>query len=446
MRTLPVRRNDLLAGWGVLMSWNCLKTVFNIVSVLTIVGGLCSCAYDVEDVTVRRPRVRYQPIYDESLCVIPKNQGDDTISPREAKLVVSDFFGKRYDRSMLENVLTASAVATGRYVSELLEGRLYRIPRDMVPDARVCPMFTDLPVAPDDLRDLWDRFAGGELRKGLDGWRLAGLYFEDCGRDGYPCDDRSMVRPTILIDEGRDRWTLIHEMMHFNFSRERKLDPQMPPLSVLAREAAATKNAAKELLIAYKAKGERDLLSKLQAHSSWLLREWFYHIMVHTVLEEIAVEGLLLDEYLAKRLQNVSPDSLNIALKYMERTYEHMLMEYNTASIIKEDDAGLGLSLHSLRVFIYEEARKRNYKEILSEVQSDIAFFSRWQRSIEKLIERRRSRVRAYQRLHPFLPFLNAMNPLKPQLRPLALNTAGLELPAHYVHTPEWQLYQAWKD
>lgn len=426
------------------MKWGCLKSAFNIVFALTIFGVLTSCAYDGEDVTVRSPRVRYQPTYNESLCVVPKNQGDNTIATRAKKLVVSDFFGKRYDRSMLESVLTASAVATGQYVSELLEGRLYRIPRDTVPGAEVCPMFVELPVAPNELRDLWDRFSGGELRQGLGGWRLAGLYFEDCGRDGYPCDDRAMVRPTILIDEGRDRWTLVHEMMHFNFSRERKLDPHMPPLSVLAKGAADAKNAVKDLFIAYKANPDRALLSKLQAQTSWLLREWFYHIMVHTVLEEIAVEALLLDEFLAQRLQNVSPASLGVAVMYMERSYDRMLMEYN-APIIKGVDDSSGYSLRELRAFIYDEARKRGYKEILSEVQADIAFFSRWQKSIRKLIETRRRRVDAYQRTHPFLPFLSGVRHFTAQVKESPLITADEDLP-HFKHMAEWQLYEAWKD
>lgn len=417
------------------------KTLFKIASVIAIASGLNACAYDVEDVRVRSHRIRYEPIYDESRCHISKTQGDDVIVSNTEKLVVSEFFGKRYNRSMLESVLTASAVATGRYVSEVLGGRVYRIPRDTMPGAVVCPMFTELPVAPDDLRELWDRFAGG----GIGGWRLAGLYFEDCGRDGFACDDRVMVRPTILIDEARDRWTLVHEMMHFNFSRERKLDPQMPPLSTLAMEAAASKKAVKDLFAAYRAEPKRELLSKLQAHSSWLLRQWFYHTMVHTVLEEIAVEGLLLDEFLAKRLRNVSPNSLEIALMYMERSFERMLTEYE-APVIREVGPSTDISLRSLRTFIYNEATKHKWKEILSSVQADIAFFSRWELSIRKSIDKRRGRVFAYFREFPFMRLSGEANSVVNQFQIIPKTAAAEDHSPHFEHTPEWQLFEAWKD
>ncbi len=401
---------------------------FNLAVLIAMVAALGACAYDAEEVTVRRHRIRYEPIYDESRCFIPKTQGEDVIVPAAEEIVTSPFFGKRYDRSILKGVLTASAVATGRYANDLLRGRVFRVPRDTVPGAVVCPMFTELPVAPDDLRELWDRFAGGARG----GWRLAGLFFEDCGRDGFSCSDRELVRPTILIDEARDRWTLVHELMHFNFSRERKRDPRMPPLSSLAKEAERRKQAVRELFAAYKKTGpDRNVLAALQAHSSWLLREWFYHTMVHTVLEEVAVEGLLVDEFLSDRLQNVSPASLDIALMYMERSLERMLAEYDSRSI-KGVEGAEDLSLRALRTFIYEEASKRNWKEIRSSVQGDIAFFSRWVSSTRNLIDSRRGRIYEYFRSNPFIRF--------------SVETKRRAAVGHFEHSPEWRVFELWKD
>lgn len=398
----------------------------------------------------RRERIRYEPRYDERICAIPKDQGDSEVSSRNSKIVTSAFFGKRYDRSLLEGVLAASAIATGRFMSETLGGRVYRIPRDSSPGEEVCPMFTELSEAPDDLRDLWEQYPGA----GMTGWRLAGLYFEDCGREGFVCSDHEMVRPTIMIDEGRDRWTLVHEMMHFNFSRERKRDPHMPPLSALSQGAHSAKSIIKASHAVYRSAPDRALLSRMQAQSSWLTREWFYHTMVHTVLEEVAVEGLLMDEYLLGRLKHVSPSSLNFALKYMERSQQIMLAEYDSPSIQLE---GEKLSLRSLRAFIYSEAKKHNWVEILRSVEADVAFFSRLDMNISEMIAERRARTYEYQFLYPAVKLseeasVGSVSRVGSHLhlelaREAATATDGHEhVSSHIESSLEWRQYQSWKD
>lgn len=430
--------------------------------VLNLAGAcfflLITTACSVEErSTAKRQRIRYEPRYDQSVCALSKYQGDNEVSAGlsheasqgSSQRIVNAFFDKRYDRSMLESVLNLSAVATGKFVTEALGGRVFRVPRDTTPGEIVCPMFTELTEAPDDLRDLWERYAG----TGMAGWRLAGLYFEDCGRQGFSCDDHQMVRPTILIDEARDRWTLVHEMMHFNFSRERKRNPHAPALSQLSLGAQSAKEMIKESIHHYLSSSDKSHLARVQAQYSWLLRQWFYHVMTHTVLEEVAIEATLFDEFLAGRFKNVSVSSLDVALMYMERSYKKLQAEYDSPVIQIPQIAG-GLSLRSLRSFLYAEAKKRQWRDIERAVESDVAFYARWEAGISNIISERRARAYEYQY---FILANNTLLKERPQNLLAAADDLGRDpahdrahadthVASHFEGRAEWIEFQSWKD
>ena len=398
-------------------------------SVLSLTLGACAPEAETSRGSPRARRVRYTPNYDEKSCAISKHDGGEAKLPLASLVVRSEFFGKKFDQALLDGVLKASAVATGRYVSEVLGGRLFRIPYDWEPSQSVCPMFTELPVAPDEYRDLWDKYARVDL-----GWKLAGLYFEDCARSGFSCSDHGVVRPTILIDESRDRWTLVHEMMHFNFNRERKRDPGGPSETALAEGAYAAKEAVQSAFASYRARRDRSTLTLMQEQNSWLIRNWFHQTMIRSFLEEVAVEGTLLDEFLADRLQNVSATSAGYALQYMTKSISSMRSEYESA--VFELDGGVKHSLESLRAFVATEASRRGWTDLEQRASADLDFFRYWESQGQKQIAERKERLSRRQAV-----------PSDVQRAAALLFEAPVD-EAHRDHVhglPGWSDYRAWK-
>ncbi len=229
-----------------------------------------------------QPRLaRLTPIYDESVCTIQKSQGRNVDLKAAAQdsrqdVVAAPFFNKRYNRHHLEAVFSTSAIATAKFASQLLNGRLYRVQREFVKGEKLCPMFTDLPEASTDLYAVWDE----QVRKTQGGQsRLAGIYFQYCDPE-RDCDDRRLTLPTILIDDARDRWTLVHELMHFNFDRERKRDIMTMGDRALERHSALAKKELYAALNLYLKNQDRANLEIISERASWLVQNFAFQILI----------------------------------------------------------------------------------------------------------------------------------------------------------------------
>jgi len=314
-------------------------------------------------------RARLSPLYDESACVVPKTRGKtaDLSKASVEESETSRFFGKRYNASFLRAVLSTSAVATGQFVSHLLDGRVYRVQHDYVAGKKVCPTFTELPKAPDDLLGVWET----QTAKVHDG-ALSGLYFEYC-LSASECDDRAVKNPTILIDDVRDRWTLVHEMMHYNFDRERKRDPESIGDSRLERDGAAAKEAIYENYLRYSELKDHDSLFSLETQASWLIRTFTYQTLVRGLFEEIATEGLLLDEYSKGDLENVSPLAAENAALYLNYAAKEGAARFDE---VVYNQSRMSFSLNSLARFIRNEAEQYGWPDIASQAAEDQQFIT----------------------------------------------------------------------
>lgn len=228
----------------------------------------------------------------------------------QTQWVPSEFFAKPYDRFDLEAVLDASSVSTTDYVRSL-GVNLNRIPRESLKNA--CPTYYNLPAADKTLSAIWSEAAGGSTGNG----KLAGLFFELCGDGGFPsCKDREVVNPTILVDEASDRWTLVHEMMHYNFNQARKAATDLPTDSWLKR---ATKGYAADMKTAFKAYQDmpnRDDLSLAVKNFRGLV-EVGKETYVRHALEEMTIEGMLINRWADGKFKNVSAKAPESGVWYM---------------------------------------------------------------------------------------------------------------------------------
>lgn len=350
---------------------------------IPLAGG---CARD-ESPTRRREHVA--PLYDPRICAVPRNRGGEAIfsQSNEERPAYAKFFGKSYNRAHLDAILTSSAISTAKFVSLILNGRLYRIQREFVNGERVCPMFIDLPEPPEELLMIWDRQVAGMPGTSS---RLAGLYFEYCtpGRD---CSDTAMVLPTILIDDGRDRWTLVHEVMHFNFDRERKKDANQIGDERLERDAIEAKRIVYENYSTYSATRDRSALSQLQNRLSWLIRVFVHQNLIRTTFEEVAVEGTLLNEYLAGKLKYVAPVSADNAVWYMKAAFTEGSGRYDLP-VFSERNPEMPASLNALNDFVLLEARRHGWRELADQARRDrkfiVGFLEETQSQIEALTRR----------------------------------------------------------
>lgn len=255
--------------------------------------------------------------YDPALCTTLKPDtggaadfGDIT----QSRPVTSDFFGKRYNRALLEGVLSASDLDTESYVSQM-GVQLFKIP--YLGTDNTCLFHHSLSEAPADFREVWDEAAGGDHGGGhLDGLFVS--YLDNTGQAGE----------AIMVRETSSRWTLVHEMTHANFHRQRVADGTLEGLEL---RDAVTKSADdyEQAFTNYKYGGHRsqDLAALVTAADS--RAKLLYQALVQGPLEEIADESLLLEEWSAGRLQYVSNDSAVNASWYIHYSHTQALQQLN---------------------------------------------------------------------------------------------------------------------
>jgi hypothetical protein len=299
---------------------------------------------------------------DGELAVMSNLNRDDVIA--------SDFFAKKYDRADLEAVGKASIRETIAY-GQGLGLTLHRVPRksDKVPKSagNKCPLYQLLTVAGGDLQKIWNQEAGGDLGGGS----LAGLYFENCR--GRNCKGHAPVNPTILIDEWQDRWTLVHEMMHHNFNKERKRDTALASIDDLRRALDASLKRFDKLNKDYQAMPNRaDLIeaAKELDKAVHLVTE----VLVRSVFEELAVEGVLINTWADGRLTYVSRASAENAAWYM--------------SYARSQGLGRFQGLDEIFKVYKDEADKYFWTEITAQVTATQAFIGDLSRQTADMIER----------------------------------------------------------
>lgn len=262
-------------------------------------------------------------VVDKPTCDTKPDVGTAAIASNafQTEWVNSDFFQKPYDRYDLEAVLNASSNTTSSYVISL-GINTNRIPSGT--STNICPTYYTLPVANSNFLKVW---SDESSKSGGDG-TLAGLFFEYCGDGGQPCRDRLMVNPTILVAENGDRWTLVHEMMHYNFNQGRKADLTNPSTSELNRATGLFEQNYKLYYKDFLRLPNRDDLTSTVKNLRGLI-ETGREALVRRALEEMSIEGMLMNLWAENRFVNVSNDSAYSAVWYMNYSRDVFLGSMN---------------------------------------------------------------------------------------------------------------------
>lgn len=314
-------------------------------------------------------------VTDFSACNQKPDAGASAIASNAAKTewVQSDFFNKPYDRYDLEAVLDASSTSTTNYVQSL-GINLNRIPTDDA--SKQCPTYYNLPAATGDFAKIWDQASSGIAPPA----HLAGLFFEYCGAGGRSCSETEMVNPTILVFESSDRWTLVHEMMHYNFTQARKASTTLASSGYLDR---AAKGLAARMAATYKdfvAMPNRADLTSVVADLR-TLAETHKEIFVRKSLEEISIEGMLIDLWSKNILRNATtrvPDTW-----YMEFSRDQFL-----PTLPQFEKMGADLK---------KAADDNFWPEISADVDSTMALVASYRVEIQGMITKAKAEIKAGQ-------------------------------------------------
>jgi hypothetical protein len=154
-----------------------------------------------------------QYAYDPALCTTlrPETGGRALFENLRAnKPTDSVYYAKRYNRAWLEGVLQASGDETQKFVAGMGID-LSKIPYEG--DVNTCLFQHALPYASDELTDIWQQASEGVQGQG----HLDGLFVAFTNNDNQDHE-------AIMVREDSSRWTLVHEMMHANFYRQREAD------------------------------------------------------------------------------------------------------------------------------------------------------------------------------------------------------------------------------
>ncbi|MES2962789.1 MAG: hypothetical protein V4760_02790 [Bdellovibrionota bacterium] len=219
----------------------------------------------------------------------------------------SEYFGKVYNRPDLEAVYDASMLSTAIYGSQI-NANIFSVPvADADPDK--CYSYSFLPEASEKQQEFWKEAAGTMGGAGT----LQGLYFRT-------------NKPYIFILRGTDRWTLVHELMHYNFDATRIALGQ-DSISDLEARLRAAQRAFDKHMMDYQADKTRRDLGDAAAALETMVRA-VYQKNVDSFLEEVAIESLLIERFYEGRLKNVSSQSAESGVWYITQSKENAMVDF----------------------------------------------------------------------------------------------------------------------
>lgn len=293
---------------------------------------------------------------------------------------IRGYFNKPYDRFDLEAVLDASSVSTTSYVGSL-GITIFKVPRANM--AGLCPTYFNLAVAPPVYQGVWNQIAGGG-GAGNDGGKLAGLFFEFCGTGtDAACNDRRMIQPTILLDEASDRWTIVHEMMHYNFNQGRKADLNIRPAGEIERAMRTATNRIKTIMAGFEELPDRGDL-QTAANSLRELFEVAHEIGVRRDLEEVSIEAMLIDQWAAGDLKNVDARTAPASgVWYMNYSIGQYLGSLPQLDPVAEK--------------ISKEADNRGWAEISQHVKESLHMVEESRTNLKRMVETAKFKIKAAQ-------------------------------------------------
>jgi hypothetical protein len=288
-------------------------------------------------------------------CEFKPNEGGAAVSSASTadRIESSGFFNKNYDVLDLEAVLRASTQSTADFVKSLGVA-VYKIPG---PQKSQCKQFSFLETAPQNLEEQWQENGGlvGNEKPRQGGGFLAGLYID------FNAGSRRIGNPTILIYEPVDRWTIVHEMMHHNFNKTRKADPNFKSTPYLNVELRNNQAALLSLYNGFQSIPDVNDLRKIISLLELQL-ELSHQSMVQGPYEEVAIEAMLLERAINGRFRFVAIDA-NSSSWYMKSSQEKgeaLVRTYDTlmtpsGRVVKDN----------LRAWAQSEAEARVWPEVV---------------------------------------------------------------------------------
>lgn len=240
-------------------------------------------------------------------------------------------FNKPYNKAHLDAVVDASSYSTLEYVQSL-GVKLFKVSNADLDNP--CPTFAKLPEAGAEEMVAWNDLIARTKKNAPPGEKiaLAGLFGDMCGR--YPgrarCEPLKLGEPIILLNQRADRFTLVHELMHFNFKSTLVAKPDTIRDSHLAQRMGELRSNIAALTTEYKTQPSEQTLGKL-LDAALQATQIGYQFALRSPFEEVAIESLLVDRWSKGELRNVSTDSAYSAVEYMKMSHAVGMVTLNEA-------------------------------------------------------------------------------------------------------------------
>lgn len=209
------------------------------------------------------------------------------------------YFNKKYQKNWLDGILKASGRQTAVFVGQT-NVQLFRAPHT----SRGCNFFGFLKKAPSDLENQWR-----QLQRETRG-AILGLYISVT--DQLPSVQQ---KPALLVRSKTDRYTLIHEFMHHNFSQQRLKETGISDDEIKYR---LTQTIEKMNRV------EKNYLESQNMNAAVTYAELYElfskdldELMLRFTLEEITIESLLGEAFESGDLQHVTKYSYHNGGEYI---------------------------------------------------------------------------------------------------------------------------------
>ena len=222
--------------------------------------------------------------YSKASCEFTADQGEAAPLALPTVDYTTTYFGKKYDKSLLDAVIAASATETVRF-AELTNVHFFTVPRFKTDS---CLMSSFIPEAQVSYQSQFASLGRGVL----------GLYLAPKNS----LVEKANADPTILVRQDANRWVLVHEYMHHLFSKEmQEIGHTDEDLKADVDKANAS---LKELTAKYKAsQSVEDGQKMLDTVKTVVTLE--PELLKRFTLEEMAIESILWTRLADSSFKNV---------------------------------------------------------------------------------------------------------------------------------------------
>lgn len=266
---------------------------------------------------------------DYSMCSIDPRVGpsaNQSLANAES-FAESGQYDKLMNKAQIQAVLSTSLVSTLGFI-QAAGVDISKAPS--FARAGDCPNAQQLPPMSGVAEETWKKVApqvGSNNPNSTD--FLAGLYFDNCSRQGSTkqCQKDRVVAPTIVVLENADRWTVVHELMHYSFDQGRKSSGLATPQSIEQVLNRLDQNLQRRLALYKLAKNETDLVAAI-AILEQAIPLFETLVKQYGPVEEIAVEAYLIDQWAKGTLQLVQNQAAVSAFFYIKSSADRASQGY----------------------------------------------------------------------------------------------------------------------